>query len=404
MSLNDDSGDDVTFDDLFGDPTKLNENQPIPPILAVVNSEQRVDNIKEESIFGEGIVKNELPNVAAIFIDDQQKTCSIANELLDIQSSLRKSNGICKEDAVVIDSLCTGFINEKKPLGFFTEDKTKTQLSATMQTLDKEIDLQVAKAIENLNSFIDKVNELTLPRIKELEGETKERITLLQNEVLDVLRLVSYPSSQTKLPDGFSVNSFLDIRIEDSGYESEESLNKGIEMLPDDIRIPIYNLRKGLRWPNKFMARLAHLYAKEVYKLDEHIFCFGDVFSTIGIANQEIFELPPEHKFSKETVRLRNETIYYHSTLLTGKTVSDGISNLITWASSCTTGISKTKDFVKEISLSTATVSEKLKTLDHLSKDMVRDSLLITSILTFMEELLEFLFRLKTIYKTIHIS
>lgn len=406
MSLNDDSGDDVTFDDLFGDPTKLNEDQPLPPVLAVVTTDQRVDVVDNEKIFGEGLVSNEVPNLAAIFVDENNSVCSIAAELLDISSSLKKSNGICKEDALVIDSVSKGFINDKKPLGFFTEDKSKTQYQTTLQTLDKEVDLNIAKIIDGINSFSDRVGELTIARIKELDNETYERIVLLQTEVQNLLTLVSYPSNQTKLPDGFSVNNFLEIRIGEENSHNDEELNKGIEKLPDDIRLKIYNLRKGLLWPNKFLNRLAHLYITETKGLNKTIFCFGDASNTILISDQEICDLPKDHELAREHIRLfNNDTIYLHSTLLTSKKFKQNLKTLTGLALNLATRLATTKNTVKEISLSTEmNLGTKLERLDNISKNMVRDSLMITSILTFFEELLEFLFRLKTIYQSLNIS
>lgn len=406
MSLNDDSGQDVTFDDLFGDPTKINEDQPLPPVLAVVNSDQRVDCVDDKTIFGQDIVPNEIPNLAAIFIDNEQKVYSVASELLDISSSLKKSNGICKEDAIVIDSISKGFINEKKPLGFFTEDKSKTQFQTTLQSLDKEVDLNLAKIIENLNSFSDRVGELTLTRINELKAETNERVALLQKEIHGLLTLVSYPSSQTKLPDGFNVNSFLEIRIGEHESRNSDNLEEGIEKLPDDIKLKIVNLRKGLLWPNKFLSRLAHLYASEKNGLSETLFCFGDSLNTVMIDGSEISDLPANHKLAREHIRLfNNDTIYLHSTLITSVRFKRSLEVLTGLAINLTNKILDTKRIVKEISLSTETnLNDKLNSLDNISKNVVRDSLMLTSILTFFEELLEFLFRLKTIYQSLAIS
>lgn len=406
MSLNDDSGDDVTFDDLFGDPTQINENQPLPPVIAAVNSDVRVDNVCDQTIFGEGIVKNEIPNLAAIFIDNSEKLTSVAAELLDISSSLKKSNGICKEDAVVIDSVSKGFINEKKPLGFFTEDKSKTQYQATLQTLDKEVDLNLAKVIENLNTFCDRVGELTLTRIKELQAESGERIALLQKEIQDLLVLVSYPSSQTKLPSGFSVNSFLEIRIGEHESRNKDNLEEDIQSLPDDIKLKIVNLRKGLLWPNKFLSRLAHLYVSETNGLKETLFCFGDSLTTVMIDGSEMMELPSNHKFAREHIRLfNNDTIYLHGTLVTSIRFKESLKALTGVAVNLTNRITDTKEVVRQLSLATdLNLSDKLNRLDNISKNLVRDSLIVTSILTFFEELLEFLFRLKTIYQSLNIS
>lgn len=406
MSLNDDSGEDVNFDDLFGDATKINENQPLPPVVAIVNTDQRTDLVCDEKIFGEDLVKNEIPNLAALFVENHNKVSSVATELLDISSSLKKSNGVCKEDAVVIDSISKGFINDKKPLGFFTEDKSKTQYQATLQTLDKEVDLNLAKVIENLNSFCDKVGELTLTRIKELQEETSQRVALLQKEVHGLLTLVSYPSNQTKLPDGFNVNSFLEIRIGEHETRDEKTLDEGIEKLPDDIKLKIVNLRKGLLYPNKFLTRLAHLYNSETHGLKETIFCFGDTLNTVMINGSEISDLPSNHKFAREHIRLfNNDTIYLHSTLVTSVRFKRSLSDLITLAVNLTNRIVDRKAFIKQISLSTEmNINDKLETLDNVSKDAVRDSLMLASILTFFEELLEFLFRLKGIYQSINIS
>lgn len=397
MSLNDDSGKDITFDDLF--------NPAFVDATIIEDSDERTD-IKDQTIFGSDITPNEIPTLSNVFIKDSSDNLYIAKELLDISSTIKKSNGICKEDAVVIDSISKGFINDKKPLGFFTEDKSKTQFNTTLQTLDKEVDLNLSKVIESLNSFSEKVAQLTLPKIKELESETKESISSLQVEIQNLLTTVSYPSTQTRLPEDFSVNTFLDIYIRDNSSSEDGSMNDGIDKLPDDIRLKIYNLRKGLAWPNSFLTRLAHLYASQTYHLKETLFCFGSPHNTIMIVDSEIFDLPSDHLLAKENIRLKDiNTIYLHSTSVTGIRFKQDLNTLIGLAVSLTNKISNVKNTVKEISLSTQTnLNAKLQSLDNISKDVVRDSLVVSSILSFFEELLEFLFRLKSIYESLSLN
>jgi hypothetical protein len=193
MGLNDDI-DDGLPDVQEGGPD-LNPNQPTPekslfvPQLENSDPKDFVEPTNEE-LFGIGVVKNEVPNINAEFTllkDNYNK----ANDLLNVREDVTNSNGISREDAEVIDSITPGFINDKKPLGFFTEDKSRTQLNESVNTINKTIDFQYATIYENLQKQIDKYHALLSPVIINMETKLIDSAISLQKEISAIAESVN---------------------------------------------------------------------------------------------------------------------------------------------------------------------------------------------------------------------
>lgn len=188
MGLNDDV--DEGLPDIQEGEPDLNPNQPTPakslfvPQLENTDPKGFVEPTNEE-LFGTGVVKNEVPNINAEFtlLKDNYNR---ASDLLNVKDSIVVSNGISREDAEVIDSITPGFINDRKPLGFFTEDKSRTQLNESVNTINKTIDFQYATIYENLQKQIDKYHTLLSPVIINMETRLIDSAIDLQKEISSI--------------------------------------------------------------------------------------------------------------------------------------------------------------------------------------------------------------------------
>lgn len=129
--------------------TLVNKTDPATP------GDDCPNNVKVSSIFGGPVIAGEIPNLDANFVLVEDAKNRI-NDIVDVRLQLADSNGMCCEDAQVVDSVAPGFINENRPLGYFTQHKTSVQYKAALQTLDNKIEIE----IENLKqSAIDSLEK-----------------------------------------------------------------------------------------------------------------------------------------------------------------------------------------------------------------------------------------------------
>ena len=122
MGLNDDVDEGLSPGE---DVLDENPDQPVPEkttfIMDIANVANQ-DDVTDEQIFGEGVIKNELPNINAEFVLSNEEFLKV-EDLIVIRDELRQSRGICKEDAELIDSQMPGFLSETKPIGFLLKIK-----------------------------------------------------------------------------------------------------------------------------------------------------------------------------------------------------------------------------------------------------------------------------------------
>jgi hypothetical protein len=226
MNLNDQAEEDVTFDVLFDNSDIVNPQQPITaPLTIYANNEDRRE-VSSEILFGQDLVKNELPNLNASFVVSKE-SINKALDILEIRESIKSSNGICREDAEVTNSVLSGFINPARPIGFFTEDKSKTQFNQTLLTLDKEIDIRLVTVAGNLNQQLDSIVGKYLALLKESELKIIDKISNIQEAIGKLM--LSLNDANGSLLSNKTINEFLELKIrhyykdEDSGHLSDLS-------------------------------------------------------------------------------------------------------------------------------------------------------------------------------------
>lgn len=167
--LNDDSDDEL--ESVTAAPDYNSDAAIAPPTILVnkVTAPDPADNdinaVKTSELFGGPVVPNELPNLNSVFVITTDIT-NKATDLISLRDSINSNCAVCKEDAEVTNMLIPGFINEEKPLGFFTDKRTKTQFSQTLASIDTAID---AQAIALKEASLKNIEELvhTFRQLKE---------------------------------------------------------------------------------------------------------------------------------------------------------------------------------------------------------------------------------------------
>lgn len=400
MNLNSEAEEDVTMDSLFGqqDP---NPEQPLTDFKLIVPATSgAAKDVCERELFGDTIVKNELPNLNAEFILNAEDVVASTRDLVDIRNSLAKASAVSREDAELIDSIAVGFINENKPIGLFTEDKSKTQFSQTMQTLDKEIDARIAILSNNITSVSEKISELTIPLLESLKVNVVDKMSDLQSEIQNLL--VRASSSEERL-DTVVFNTLLDtsvIQITDSDVDEVE---KTLPDFPELVKDKVLDLRKSLAWPSNLKYKLEYLLQSQILDNGNIYFSSSETKNLMIINSNEltISEVGKSDPINRLRVSTNNHNIHSYSKLVTSKAFCANVAVIILLANKLSEVIVNSKDVVNAImSDQESNLSDKLKYLESLSKEMSKNTLTVISIMAFINELKNLINRLKSIFES----
>lgn len=230
--LNDDVDDDLNIQDLD------NPDQPDPDLIQVsmvqeLNVSDPVREPTNDELFGIGAVKGEVPNINVQLKLVQEKIDN-ALELIDIKSKCISVEAICAADAAIINSVSPGFLNENRPLGFFTQDPSRTMLNETLNAISTSTDTAVLKTSVVLNEVLDTTIAAFEKVLKSYEGVVEKTLN----------RLVSSKAiALSKLSDS-SLVSYLEETSSTERYEYPYSDVVELFELPTDYFVIARNYYK----------------------------------------------------------------------------------------------------------------------------------------------------------------
>lgn len=200
---------------------ETNPSQPEPDkILFEIKDSADADTDKTPSvneIFGNGLVPGELPNLDVEFELIEQRRNTI-NDYEETSNIITGNKSISQEDARLLDSIVPGFINDDRPLGYFTKDSTKTFFNESVGVMNNIIDTEKDKVNdlikEHLNNLSQHYSTLITGydvKFKSILLEQTNRIkNLLENEVI-----FSSDISDDFLKEGIGLTDFLNTFIDD---------------------------------------------------------------------------------------------------------------------------------------------------------------------------------------------
>lgn len=402
--LNDNADNDVTFDDLFtagvtinpqDNTDEINPEQPLTDekttIVATDGESPRVYP-EAEDLFGSPLIKNELPNFNSTFIETTKNNVNLIRDLVEAHNGITITNGISKEDAVIIDSLVPDLvINEKKPLGFYTEEKSKTQLAQTKATLSTEIEARIQAVGSGIMDFLDKSVEKYTPVVKSVEQVVVDKIYSLQLEIQSL-------SLQT---NGKDINEILEFHP--AGYRdlNDDEFNK----FEGPIKQALIDLQQCFKPGNRsFSDKLSAIYYNQLYGINELYFPLGNSsgdYFKITDKTPFIEDINPEVSYSPNGLGV-TKSLYFHSTLATGPQTLEQIKTLIGFIAGVITIYPTYKEQIKSIINNTELTKDKI--LDQLfthSAANARDGLAIINIVNFLGDYICYLEKLKAVYSAI---
>lgn len=144
--------------------------------------------VTNQDLFGVDVIDNEVPKFTAEFVINADRANKIA-DLEEVRTAIEAINGISKEDAELVDSLSPGFLNEDRPLGYFTDKKSGTQLKESMNTIDGALDKDLMILRAGIESFCMRAQETLGPVVASVEQKTTELVIQQQTHLIGLLNV-----------------------------------------------------------------------------------------------------------------------------------------------------------------------------------------------------------------------
>jgi hypothetical protein len=379
MNLNDQAEDDVTFDVLFDQTDNVNPKQPITQPLTIITDNHTRRDVEPQLLFGQDIVKNELPNLNAAFVVSKE-SMNKAFDLLEIRNSIKNSNGMSREDAEVTNSVLSGFINPSRPIGFFTEDKSKTQFTQTLLTLDKEIDVRLATTVNNLSQQLDSIVGKYLPLIKESELKILDKISEIQEAIGKLM--LSLNDSSGSLLNNKSINSLLDSKVRYRDPDDSEQQTDFSPELADKLN-KLGNCFERL----SFKEKLNCLFINNILSITDKAICVNG--SLFKVQSTEPYVENFNTEDANQIVAYMDRTLELYglvSMTMSEKTL-DTFKTYIGLCINILSSFSKTKEKIQTtLNNESLTAKDKLDIIALENSIASRDCLLVLTVILFIDD------------------
>ena len=211
---------DLTIvDDVLTNQT--NPSQPDPDNIIFLNKDT-ADSVDESTVnitelFGDSLVPGELPNLNAEFELIEQKRNTV-NDYEETSKIITGRNSISQEDAKLLNSIVPGFINDNRPLEYFTKNTTRTYFNESIVAMENVInsennnlDEMLSNHLNNLLQHYSTFNVGFETKLKDiLLSQNKTIKQLLENQVV-----FSTDISDKYFKDNVVLNQFLVTPIDD---------------------------------------------------------------------------------------------------------------------------------------------------------------------------------------------
>lgn len=129
MSLNE----DLLPDPVLEVPIDVNETLP----------QEEVKKLPDSAFFDTIALSGEVPQFAPVFVEQQGKAENLV-DLATTQNQIQAQGAISVENALVVDSLSPGFINDNNPAALYSKTPSKTQYNESLLSIAASVDSQYA--------------------------------------------------------------------------------------------------------------------------------------------------------------------------------------------------------------------------------------------------------------------
>lgn len=391
MGLNDDVDDGLPPEET----ADFDPNLPVPdPIVIQVDDslEDKNTEVTEEDLFGTGVIKNEVPNLNAQFVLTVEQ-CNKTMDLIDVRNTIARSNGICREDAELIDSNVPGFIGNKRPLGFFTEDKSRTQFSESLNSLDKTIDSNLGIITQQAKDSATATSTKMLPLIKELPNKVLEVTAELQNEISKLIAVVDFKGIHAgfTFADGSNLR---DVLYQSWSMRYDDGEN--IKHCDPDVQAAMKDVAKFVMDRSSYNNLKCIFLPLLVPDVDKSIFSIGTSYSFYEVTDKAPYLATLDDEFLRKThITL---SVYEIMTCAVDAGTLESIKRLLGACSNIIGDIGTTVEEISSIAAEESNdYSSKLNRVVTINGANTKNTLFVVSVIAYIEEYIAFLGKLKAL-------
>ncbi len=135
-----------------------NPSQPEPEAVTLITNDFADDvNFREPEIsdlFGIGVIPGEIPNFNGEFEFIRRQRDNLV-DFVNTTSNVQRKKSISQEDARILNAIIPGFVNDNRPLGFYTKDDSQTFLEESKVVMENMINNEETQINENLKNHIN---------------------------------------------------------------------------------------------------------------------------------------------------------------------------------------------------------------------------------------------------------
>lgn len=222
-----------------------NPLQPEPQVVTLISSDS-VDK-KEflepsySDLFGIGVIPGEVPNFKGEFEVIQQRRDNL-NDFIETTNGVISKRSISQEDVRNLDACIPGFVNDGRPIEYFTKENSQTFFNETASAMEKIISFEKSKISEDLKNHLDNLiyhhnSLITVFKSSFLENSInccKLIKNLLENDII-----FNDDKFQKYFSDSISFTNFTNTPINEIDASKVSCLKNIVELL-DEIK-NLYN-------------------------------------------------------------------------------------------------------------------------------------------------------------------
>lgn len=179
-----------------------------------------------ETVFEDPIVEGEVPE-----LNDDTSLITVVDQAKDLQylrTDIVRANGMDKRLALEAERLMPGFVNQDRPIGFFTEFPSKTNYKAVLEAIQEETKSLARRVWDAIVQFMKQAADWIVKFAKDF-AESLSRASKAQDVFDNEKMLVALEMVQRSYVDPASVIRKVDMLLSDKTSDKAKAYKAQLE-------------------------------------------------------------------------------------------------------------------------------------------------------------------------------